>query len=325
MMDRPLLEVENLQTYFFTKRGLVKAVDDVTFSINERESMGIVGESGCGKTITCLSILRLVPEPAGKIVGGKIFLKGENLLEKSEAEMRKIRGSRISMILQDPLTSLNPAYTIGDQVSEVIKLHQNVKGKAAVLEKVIDSLKRVRIPAAAERVGDYPHQMSGGMRQRVAGGIAISCYPSLLIADEPTTSLDVTTQAAYLRLLKQVQEETKAAMIFITHDLGIVARSCDKVCVMYMGRLVETGKVREVWNNPRHPYSIALLKSIPHLEEKVSRLYSIEGAIPSHFDIPSGCVFHPRCEVADEHCKQEFPPPVTLAEGHVVRCWRVQE
>jgi oligopeptide/dipeptide ABC transporter ATP-binding protein len=265
-----------------------------------------------------------VPEPAGRIVGGEILLEGENLLQKSEAEMRKIRGSKISMILQDPLTSLNPAYTIGDQVAEVIKLHQNVKGKA-VLEKVIDALKRVRIPAAADRVRDYPHQMSGGMRQRVAGGIAISCYPSLLIADEPTTSLDVTTQAAYLRLLSQVQEETKAAMIFITHDLGIVAKSCDKVCVMYMGRLVETGKVREIWNNPRHPYSIALLKSIPRLEEKVKRLYSISGQIPSHFDIPSGCVFHPRCEIADEQCKGEFPPPVSVGEEHVVRCWRVQE
>jgi len=323
-MDRPLLEVENLKTYFFTKRGVVKAVDDISFSLDEKETIGLVGESGCGKTITALSLLRLVPEPAGRIVGGKIFLEGEDLLLKSEAEMRRIRGRKISIILQDPLTSLNPVYTIADQVGEVIRLHQHVKGRI-VLERVIDTLKRVRIPAAADRVREYPHQMSGGMRQRVAGGIAISCYPSLLIADEPTTSLDVTTQAAYLRLLKGVQEETKAAMIFITHDLGIVARTCDRVCVMYMGRLVETGKVRDIWNSPRHPYTMALMKSIPHLEEKVERLYSIQGQIPSHFDMPSGCVFSPRCEIAYERCRQEFPSPVSVGDGHIVSCWRVQE
>ncbi len=323
-MGKPLLEIKNLKTYFFTRRGLVKAVDDVSFSVAEKETIGLVGESGCGKTITALSVLRLVPEPAGRIVGGKILLDGEDLLQKSEAEMRKIRGSKVAIILQDPLTSLNPVYTIGDQVGEVIRLHQHIQGKA-VLEKVIDTLKRVRIPAAAERVRDYPHQMSGGMRQRVAGGIAISCYPSVLIADEPTTSLDVTTQAAYLRLLEQIQEETKAAMIFITHDLGIVAKTCDKVCVMYMGRLVETGKVREIWNNPRHPYTIALMKSIPHLEEKVERLYSIQGQIPSHFDMPSGCVFNPRCDIADDRCRQEYPTSIDLGDGHIVSCWRVQE
>ena len=323
-MARALLEIENLKTYFFVKRGVVKAVDDVSFSVGEKETIGLVGESGCGKTMTVLSVLRLVPQPAGRIVGGKIFLDGEDLVQKSEAEMRKIRGRKVAIILQDPMTSLNPAYTIGNQVGEVIRLHQKVRGKA-VLEKVIDVLKRVRIPAAAERVRDYPHQMSGGMRQRVVGGMAISCYPRLLIADEPTTSLDVTTQAAYLRLLKAIQEETKAAMIFITHDLGIVAKTCDKVCVMYMGKLVEKAAVREVWNNPRHPYTVALMKSIPHLEDKVDRLYSISGRIPSHFGLPEGCVFAPRCELADERCRQEYPPPVSVGDGHIVSCWRAQE
>jgi ABC-type dipeptide/oligopeptide/nickel transport system ATPase component len=260
-MGSHLLEVDELKTYLFTKRGVIKAVDGVSFTVDTGETLGIVGESACGKSITCMSILRLEPKPAGRIVGGKILLEGEDLLKKSKEEMRKIRGKKISIILQDPNTSLNPAYTVGNQIGEVIRLHQKLRGKN-VLEKVIDSLKRCRIPAASSRVSNYPHMMSGGMRQRVAGSIAISCYPSLLIADEPTTALDVTTQAQYLRLLKIVQEETRSAMIFITHDLGIVAKICDKVAVMYMGKIVENGPVKEIWDNPCHPYTIALLKAV---------------------------------------------------------------
>jgi oligopeptide/dipeptide ABC transporter ATP-binding protein len=271
-----------------------------------------------------MSILRLEPKPAGRIVGGKILLEGEDLLKKSKEEMRKIRGKKISIILQDPNTSLNPAYTVGNQIGEVIRLHQKLRGKN-VLEKVIDSLKRCRIPAASSRVSNYPHMMSGGMRQRVAGSIAISCYPSLLIADEPTTALDVTTQAQYLRLLKIVQEETRSAMIFITHDLGIVAKICDKVAVMYMGKIVENGPVKEIWDNPCHPYTIALLKSIPHLDRKVKKLYSIKGAVPSHFDLPRGCAFHPRCEWRIERCMKEPPTAVSVGDGHTARCWGVEE
>jgi oligopeptide/dipeptide ABC transporter ATP-binding protein len=323
-MDRHLLEVHDLKTYLFTKRGVIKAVDGASFSVDAGETLGIVGESACGKTITCMSILRLEPKPAGRIVGGKILLEGEDLLKKSKAEMRKIRGKKISIILQDPNTSLNPAYTVGNQIGEVIRLHQKQKGKA-VLEKIIDALKRCRIPAPASRVGNYPHMMSGGMRQRVAGAIAISCYPSLLIADEPTTALDVTTQAQYLRLLKIVQEEIQSAMIFITHDLGIVAKICDQVAVMYMGKIVEKGAVREIWNNPCHPYTIALMKSIPHLDRKIKKLYSIRGAVPSHFDLPRGCSFHPRCEWKIERCMEESPPAISVGDGHTARCWCVEE
>jgi len=323
-MGRRLLEVQDLKTYFFTKRGVVKAVDGVSFSLDEQQAVGLVGESGCGKSITGLSILRLEPKPAGKIVGGKVLFEGEDLLQKSQAEMRRIRGRKISIIMQDPNISLNPAYTIGNQISEVIRLHQKIRGRA-VLEEVIDSLKRVRIPAAETRVNDYPHQMSGGMRQRVSGAMALSCHPSLLIADEPTTALDVTTQAQYLELLKVVQQETKVAMIFITHDLGIVASMCDKICVMYMGKVVESGEVNDIWNNPRHPYTIALMKSIPQSDRKVERLYSVAGMVPSHFDLPQGCTFHPRCDRAINHCRQEYPHEVDLGSGHFVSCWTVQE
>ena len=324
-MDKALLEVQNLKTYFFTKRGVVKAVDGVSFEIRERETLGLVGESGCGKTITCLSVLGLVPKPAGKIVEGKIIFDGEDLVQKSEAGMRKVRGRRISIILQDPMTSLNPSFTIGEQVAETIRLHQKAKG-SLLLNKVIDSLKSVRIPAAATRLTDYPHQMSGGMRQRVAGAIALSCQPSLLIADEPTTSLDVTTQAQYLGLLKQVQQELNVAMIFITHNLGIVATMCDKVSVMYLGKIVETAKTRELFDNPRHPYTIALLKCIPRLETKVKKLFSIEGQVPSPLYMPKGCSFASRCWKADQRCKQErTPEEVTVGDGHFVSCWHALE
>jgi oligopeptide/dipeptide ABC transporter ATP-binding protein len=324
-MDSRILEVKDLKTYFSLKRGIVKAVDGVSFSLDKGQSIGLVGESGCGKTITAMSIMRLEPKPAGKIVGGEIIFEGEDLVKKSEAQMRKIRGRKISIIMQDPMTSLNPAYTIGNQIAEAVKLHTEIKGRHAVRDRVIEVLEQVRIPAASSRINDFPHQMSGGMRQRVVGAMAIACRPSLLIADEPTTSLDVTTQAQYLRLLKQIQQETGVSMIFITHDLGIVLKMCDSVCVMYMGKVIEAAKVRELWNNPRHPYTIALMKSVPKIETKVGVLYSIEGMVPSLLDMPKGCSFHPRCEKATERCRQEYPPQEKIGDEHFVSCWTAQE
>jgi oligopeptide/dipeptide ABC transporter ATP-binding protein len=286
--------------------------------------MGLVGESGCGKTITSLSLLRLVPKPAGRIVGGSIIFDGEDLISKSEKEMRDYRGSRLSMVLQDPMTSLNPVFTIGNQVAEPLTIHQKLKGPP-LLEKVKEMLGLVRIPAAEVRMRDYPHQMSGGMRQRVVGAIALSCKPHLLIADEPTTSLDVTIQSQYLKLLKEIQQESGVSMIFITHDLGIVARICDRVAVMYAGKIVEGAQVRELFNNPRHPYTIALMKSLPKLEERVDRLYAIGGQPPSLLELPSGCAFYPRCSQADDKCRQEYPPPVNITDGHFASCWRLEE
>src|SRR5687767_3542493 len=263
-MADSLLEVRDLRTYFYTRRGVVKAVDGTTFSVGRGETLGIVGESGSGKSMTCLSVLRLVPEPGGRIVGGQIIFDGEDLLAKSPEEMRQLRGSRIAMILQDPMASLNPALTVGEQIAETLRLHRGLRGRD-LDRRVLELLHQVRISDPERRVYAYPHQMSGGIRQRVAGAIAISCRPSLLIADEPTTSLDVTIQAQYLRLLKDIQRETNLAMIFVTHDLGIVAKLCDRVAVMYAGRIVETGTTREIFTRPRHPYTIGLLRCLPTL------------------------------------------------------------
>jgi oligopeptide/dipeptide ABC transporter ATP-binding protein len=320
-MNKTLLSVENLKTHIFTSRGVVKAVDGISFSLDEQETLGIVGESGCGKTITGLSILRLEPKPGARIVEGKILFKGEDLVKKTENEMRKIRGGEISIIMQDPNTTLNPVYTIGNQIGEAVKLHRKLKGKE-LINHIINSLRQLRIADADSRVNSYPHQLSGGMRQRVVGAMALSCYPSLIIADEPTTALDVTTQAQYLDLLSEVQEQTKVSLIFITHDLGIVASMCHKVCVMYMGKIVESGNVNDIWNKPRHPYTIALIESIPELEKKVERLTSIIGKVPSHFDLPNGCTFHPRCQKTIDKCKEEYPPIIDIGDGHSISCWQ---
>jgi peptide/nickel transport system ATP-binding protein len=263
-----VLEVQDLRTHFQTRWGTVKAVDGVSFSLRRGETLGIVGESGCGKSVTMLSLMRLVPTPPGRIVGGRIILDGEDVLQLSENEMSKVRGSKIALIIQDPMTSLNPVFSIGNQVAEAIKIHQRLPSKG-VLEKALDVLQKVNIPAAEARMRDYPHQMSGGMRQRVVGAIGISCEPVVLIADEPTTSLDVTIQAQYLRLLKDLQRDSNVALIFITHDSGIVAKMCDRVAVMYAGRILELGGVRDIFNNPSHPYTEALLASVPKLEEDV--------------------------------------------------------
>ncbi len=321
-MEQTLLKVEDLKTYFFTRRGVVKAVDGVSFSVQHGESMGIVGESGCGKSVTCLSLLRLVPEPAGRIVGGRILLHGEDLVTKSEPDMRKVRGKRIAIILQDPMSSLNPVFTIGSQVAEAITLHQKVRG-GVLWDRVKEILRQVLIPAAESRLGDYPHQMSGGMRQRVCGAIALSCQPSLLIADEPTTSLDVSVQLQYLNLLKDIQQKTKVGLIFITHDFGIVANVCDKVVVMYAGKIVERANVVELFNRPKHPYTEALLASVPKLEERRRRLAEISGEPPRLYKLPSGCSFHPRCTQVKDVCREKAPPEVQISEGHTVRCWLV--
>ncbi len=322
MSSGNVIEVKDLKTYFFTSRGVVKAVDGVSFGVKEGETLGLVGESGCGKSITCLSILRLVPKPAGRIVGGEIIFDGEDLLSKNEREMRQIRGKRISMILQDPMTSLNPVFTIGDQVAEPVRIHQRLD-KLMVWEKVKEMLRLVRIPSPEVRMREYPHQMSGGMRQRIAGAMVLSCQPRVLIADEPTTSLDVTIQAQFLRLLKEIQQQSNLSMIVVTHDFGIVAKVCDRLAVMYAGRIVESAPVRELFNNPVHPYTNALLNSLPKMEVKMDKLYSIEGQPPELHALPPGCSFAPRCPEAKDICTQEYPPQSAVKEGHYVSCWLI--
>ncbi len=319
-----ILEVEDLHTYFFNRTNTVKAVDGVSFFLRQGETLGIVGESGCGKTMTALSLLRLVPQPAGKIISGSIRLNGDDILQKSEDEMRQIRGRQISMILQDPQTSLNPVFTIGNQLMEALGMarkesHKNMIGRA------VDALRNVNVAAPERRLEDFPHQMSGGMKQRVVGAIALSCEPGVIIADEPTTALDVTIQLQYLRLLKDIQEETGLAIIFITHDFGVVARMCDRVAVMYAGRVVENGPVREIFNEPSHPYTRALIDSVPKLEERTERLYSIDGQPPLLSNLPEGCRFADRCEFVRDRCREAYPPSYTVKEGHTADCWRMDE
>jgi peptide/nickel transport system ATP-binding protein len=319
-----LLEVRNLRTYIYTRRGVVKAVDGASFSVRRGETLGIVGESGSGKSMTCLSVLRLVPEPGGRIVGGEIAFDGQDLLAKSAEEMRALRGSRIAMILQDPMASLNPALTVGEQIAETLRLHRGLRGRD-LDARILELLRQVRISDPERRVHAYPHQMSGGIRQRVAGAIAISCRPSLLIADEPTTSLDVTIQAQYLRLLKDIQRETQLAMVFVTHDLGIVAKLCDRVAVMYAGRIVETGTTREIFTRPRHPYTIGLLSCLPTLTRGREPLTAIEGQPPDLAQVPPGCRFAPRCPLAEARCRQAPPPLEPVAPEHLVACLRTDE
>jgi peptide/nickel transport system ATP-binding protein len=323
-MSDALLEVRDLRTYIYTRRGVVKAVDGAGFSVRRGETLGIVGESGSGKSMTCLSLLRLVPEPGGRIVGGEIAFEGEDLLAKSREEMRELRGSRIAMILQDPMASLNPALTVGEQIAETLRLHRGLRGRA-LDRRIVELLGQVRISDPERRVVAYPHQMSGGIRQRVAGAIAISCQPSLLIADEPTTSLDVTIQAQYLRLLKDIQRETNLAMIFVTHDLGIVAKLCDRVAVMYAGRIVETGPTREIFDRPRHPYTAGLLSCLPTLSRRREPLVAIEGQPPDLANLPAGCSFAPRCPLAEPRCHEAAPLLAAAGPEHQVACLRAAE
>jgi len=316
----PVVEVRDLRTHLVTRWGTVKAVDGVSFTVDEGETLGLVGESGSGKSMTCLSLVRLVPRPAARILGGQVLLDGEDLLTKTEAEMQKIRGRRIAMILQDPMSSLNPVFSIGMQVREPVSAYHGLRGRS-LTARAAALLAAVRIPSPAERLRAFPHQLSGGMRQRVVGAMAIAAPPRLLIADEPTTSLDLTIQAQYLGLLKELQQQHRLALIFVTHNLGIVAKMCDRVAVMYAGRIVEMGPVRRFFTRPAHPYSRALLESIPRLGARVERLTAIEGQPPDLARLPGGCAFAPRCPHVMDRCRAEAPPETTVAAGHVTRCW----
>jgi oligopeptide/dipeptide ABC transporter ATP-binding protein len=319
--DRPLLELDRLSAHYVTGRGtrIVRAVDEVSLTLRAGETLGVVGESGSGKTTLALTILRLLPT-AARIVSGAMRFDGEDLLAKSPAEMRRIRGKRIAMILQDPMASLNPLFTVGDQVAEPVRVHEHASRRSA-RERAGALLRAVRIPAVAQRLREYPHQMSGGMRQRIVGAIAISCEPQLLIADEPTTSLDVTIQAQYLKLLRDIQREHGLALIFITHNLGIVARMCDSVAVMYAGRVIESGPVRQIFNAPAHPYTQALIESIPRLGGGPERLTAIDGQPPDLASLPRGCSFQARCPRVVDRCREEDPLEVQLSAEHAARCW----
>ncbi len=321
--DGLLLRIENLQTHFFTEAGTVRAVDGVTLTIHKGETLGVVGESGCGKSVTALSILRLIPTPPGKIVGGSIHLEGKgDLLTLPEDEMRKVRGAAISMIFQEPMTSLNPVFTVGDQIAEGIRLHQGLS-KRESWNKAIEMLRLVRIPDPERRVKEYPHQMSGGMRQRVMIAMALSCNPQLLIADEPTTALDVTIQAQILELLNQLKAELGMAVMLITHDLGVVADTAARVAVMYAGRVVEEAPVMPLFTGPKHPYTQGLLNSIPRLQktERRARLQAIPGMVPDMLDLPRGCKFQARCSKVFEPCYGEEPQLKEVARDHRVRCF----
>src|SRR5215831_2081432 len=321
MSTLPLLELENVSTHYVSARGarVVRAVDEVSLRVLAGETLGIVGESGSGKSTLALTILRLLP-PAARIAAGRLLFEGEDLLKKSDADMRRVRGKRIAMILQDPMASLNPLFTIGDQVAEPIRVHEGA-GRAAAWSRAYELLKAVRIPSPQTRLRQHPHEMSGGMRQRIVGAIAISCGPRLLIADEPTTSLDLTIQAQYLSLLRELQRAHGLALIFITHNLGIVAKMCDAVAVMYAGRVVEAGPVRQIFNAPRHPYTRALIESIPRLGEANGRLTAIEGQPPDPAALPEGCAFHPRCPVRLEKCASERPRESVVGAAHRTSCW----
>jgi peptide/nickel transport system ATP-binding protein len=323
---KTVLEVEGLTTYFFVRQGIVKAVDDVSFSLGAGEKLAIVGESGCGKSMTALSILRLVPDPPGRIVAGRVRLDGKDLLRLSEAEMRKVRGNQISMIFQEPMTSLNPVLSIGHQIGEAVMLHQNVSRSEAA-DKAVEMLKLVKIPEPARRAKEYPHQLSGGMRQRAMTAMALACNPQVLLADEPTTALDVTIQAQILDIILELQERLGTAVVLITHDLGVVAETAQRVIVMYGGRKVEEADVDALFENPQHPYTQGLLAAIPHLAaisgqgRERRRLREIPGMVPALVNLPKGCTFAPRCAFATDVCRSEFPPYETKRPGHMAACW----
>ncbi|MFO7890613.1 MAG: ABC transporter ATP-binding protein [bacterium] len=314
-----ILQVKNLKTYFFTENGTVKAVDGVDFEIYQGETLGLVGESGCGKTVTAFSIVKLLDYP-GKTVGGQVFFKGEDLLKKNEKQMRKIRGKEISIIFQEPMTSLNPVFTIGFQITEALKVHYKINKKKA-REKAIQLLEKVGIPIPEQRIDEYPHQLSGGMRQRAMIAMALACDPSLLIADEPTTSLDVTIQAQILELMKSLLKQFNSSLIMITHDLGVIAEIADRIAVMYAGKVVEYTDTRSIFYSPLHPYTFGLLTSIPRLDMEIEKLESIPGAVPDPLHFPEGCKFHPRCIFATEKCRKEEPSLMEIKDKHLVRCW----
>ncbi len=318
-MAENLLEVNNLKTYFFTRGGVVKAVDDVSFTIKPGETLGVVGESGCGKSVTALSVMRLVAEPPGKIVDGEILFNGENILEKSQDELTNLRGSKISMIFQDPMTSLNPVFTVGYQIAETVKRHRKDVNNDQAWKRAVEMLDLVRIPDARRRARNYPHEFSGGMRQRVMIAIALACNPQLLIADEPTTALDVTIQAQILELMKGLSHEFGTAVMLITHDLGVVAGTCEHVNVMYAGHVVESAPVRQIFETPAHPYTVGLLNSIPRLDEpRGSRLTPIQGQPPDLTDPPPGCPYAARCPKVQDRCRRERPELQPVGRGEQV-------
>ncbi|WP_281685805.1 ABC transporter ATP-binding protein [Thalassobaculum salexigens] len=320
MTGTPSLNVVNLKTHFFIREGVVRAVDGVSFSVDQGEVLGIVGESGCGKSITARSILRLVPNPPGRTVDGRIEFEGKDLLELSESEMRKVRGNRISMIFQDPMTYLNPTMKVGDQITEVLRLHLDMNETQA-RARALELFRDVNIPEPEGRLDNYPHEFSGGMRQRVMIAMALACEPGLLIADEPTTALDVTVQAQILDLLRRIRDDLNSAIILITHDLGVVAEICDKVVVMYAGQVVEQANVYDLFDEPKHPYTRGLLDSLPTPEHRVDQLKPIPGQPPDLLRIPNGCNFAPRCAYCMQKCIDEEPPFREVAPGHMSRCW----
>ena len=319
-----LIEARNLKTHFFTEEGVVKAVDGVDFEIRPGETLGVVGESGCGKSVTALSIMGLVESPPGEIVDGEIMFEGKDLTELPEKEMRKIKGNDISMIFQEPMTSLNPVYTVGDQIGESLMLHKDVSKKEA-RERSVEMLRKVGIPLPEQRVDEYPHQLSGGMRQGVMIAMALSCDPKLLIADEPTTALDVTIQAQILELLGELEEDFDMSIMMITHDLGVIAEISDRIAVMYAGKIMEYSSSQEIFNNPSHPYTWGLMRSIPKIHQEVEKLEAIPGVVPSPLDFPEGCKFNSRCFMAKDKCFEEEPPLHEVNESHQARCWFIDE
>ncbi len=321
MATDSILEVSNLKTYFSTDDGIVKAVDDVSFDLAPGETLGVVGESGCGKSVTSLSIMRLIPSPPGRIVAGEIRFAGSSILAMGEKELRDLRGGKISMIFQDPMTCLNPFLRISTQLEETIRLHQGLDRRAA-RDKAIEMMRMVGIPNPEKRIDAYPHQFSGGMRQRVMIAMALSCNPAILIADEPTTALDVTIQAQILEIIKDLSVKLGTAVILITHDLGVVSGMCDRICVMYAGRIVERGSTDVIFHEPRHPYTQGLINSVPRLDRSAKeRLFSIPGLPPSLIDMPECCPFHPRCTHAMGICRTKYPPETTFGDGHRASCW----
>lgn len=315
-----LLKVRDLKTYFFTHRGTIKAVDGISFSIKRGETLGIVGESGCGKSVTALSIMRLISNPPGRIVNGEIHFEGKDLLSLSNKQIRDIRGRKISMIFQEPMTSLDPVFTIGHEIMETLQIHQCLK-KGEAREKTIEVLEIVGMPDADKRVDSYPHELSGGMRQRAMIAMALSCRPTLLIADEPTTALDVTIQAQILRLINDLKKEFAASVMLITHDLGVIAEMCDFVAVMYAGHIVEYSDVDTLFRNPLHPYTKGLNKSIPRLDVDVKRLETIKGLVPNLIDLPAGCPFYPRCDFGSDICRSQMPDLIEAEENHFIKCY----
>jgi oligopeptide/dipeptide ABC transporter ATP-binding protein len=326
-LEEEILKVEGLQTRYFTDDGVLRVVDSIDFCLKREETLGIVGESGCGKTVTALSIMRLLPENIGRITAGRILFDGIDLVGLTEEEMEKIRGNRISMIFQEPMTSLNPVMRVGDQISESLLFHKNISRDEAH-EKVVELLKLVEIPSPERRYRDYPHQLSGGMRQRVMIAMALSCSPQILIADEPTTALDVTIQAQILELLSQLKTEQRLSILLITHNLGVVAENARRVIVMYAGKIVEEAEVKEIFSNPLHPYTLGLMKSLPETDRgylKIEKLEPIRGMVPDLWNLPEGCRFQPRCDLSSSRCHQEEPPLKEIHPNHRVRCWRQGE